>query len=102
MTISAYAINKVCWLAGRDSDFRQRLRIDPHDTLTRFTPPLGVEATAAFLSGDVAALSAMGANRYLLVGIARQRLFGLDRSSYVARLRAAYEADPKGRTDIAG
>jgi hypothetical protein len=42
----------------------------------------------------------MGTNRFLLGAIGRHALFGLDQKSYVERLRAAYEADPEGRSDI--
>jgi hypothetical protein len=68
--------------------------------LAKVVPSLTAEESDAFLAGDVAALSGLGGNRYLMMGLARNRLFGLDEQSYVARLRAAYEQDPEGRSDI--
>jgi hypothetical protein len=87
--VSAYAINKVCWLANRDDQFRQRLMVDPERTLQRFVPALKEDERAALLRGDIGALVAFGANRYLLAALGRRRLFGLDRDRYTERLRTA-------------
>jgi hypothetical protein len=89
--VSAYAINKVCWLANRDDRFRQLLMVDPDRTLQQFTPALRENERIALLQGDIGALVAFGANRYLLAALGRRRLFGLDRDSYTERLRSAYE-----------
>ena len=98
--MTAYAINKVCWRAARDDAFRLALRAEPEHALSSFTPTLSPEEVNAFLTGDVAHLCAMGAHRFLLQTIPRLGLFGLDRTTYVARLRAAYDANPAGRPDI--
>ena len=34
--MTAYAINKVCWLSERNEQFREKLRADPEDGLARF------------------------------------------------------------------
>jgi hypothetical protein len=98
--MSDYAIKKVCWLAGEDPAFLAQLSADPAGTLASCTPPLSEDEQAAFLAGDVAALSGMGASRYLLMMLARLGLFGLTMPSFVGSLKAAYDADPTGRPDI--
>jgi Aromatic-ring-opening dioxygenase LigAB, LigA subunit len=98
--MSDYGINKVCWLAAKDAPFREQLKTDPEAALKSFMPPLLESEQRALLTGDVAALSAMGAHRYLLQNLAVFGLFELDMPGLVQRLRAAYEADPTGRTDI--
>jgi hypothetical protein len=44
---------------------------------------------AAVLSGDVGKLYLMGVNMFILDSIARHELFGIDRNSYLAQVRAA-------------
>ena len=41
----------------------------------------------ALLAGDVATLERMGAHGYLLANLGRARVFGLDRQSYVRRIK---------------
>jgi hypothetical protein len=96
--VSVHAINKVCWLANRDDRFRQMLVVDPERTLRQFTPALMDEERVALLHGDVGALVAFGANRYLLAVLGRRGLFGLDRDAYTDRLRSAYASSPKVRS----
>jgi len=98
--MTAYAINKVCIQAAADANLRRRIKIDPEGTLQTSVPPLSAEEKAAFLAGDVAELVRMGASRYLLMGAARSGLFGLDIPTFTEKLRAAYLADPDGRSDI--
>jgi len=95
-----YAVNNACRLALKDVAFRQALTVDPEATLRSVRPELTDAEVAAFLNGDVAALCAMGAHRYLLGFLGRFRLLGLDWDTYVGRLREAYESDPAARTDI--
>jgi hypothetical protein len=95
--VSVYAINKVCWLANRDDRFRQLLMVDPERTLRHLVPALDDEERVALLRGDVGALVAFGANRYLLAAIARRNLFGLDRRTYTERLRSACASSPDVR-----
>jgi hypothetical protein len=95
-----YAVNNACRLAMKDVSFRQALAVDPEATLRSVRPELTEAEVAAFLSGDVATLCAMGGHRYLLGFLARFQLFELDWATYVRRLREAYESDPTGRTDI--
>jgi hypothetical protein len=93
--MSAYAINKVCWLAKQDGRFRQLLVVDPDRTLRQCVPALEESERTALLEGDIGALVAFGASRYLLGALGRLHLFGLDADSFRDRLRSAcvsYEA----------
>lgn len=96
--MTAYAINKVCWLANRDDDYRRLIRVDPEDALRRAVPRLSDDERIALLGGDVGALVAMGASRYLLASLGRRRLFGLDSASYRLRLQEAIEASASVRS----
>jgi hypothetical protein len=87
--VSAYAINKVCWLANQDDGFRQLLAVDPDRTLRRCVPALQEGERIALLEGDIGALVAFGASRYLLASLGRRHLFGLDAHSFRERLRSA-------------
>lgn len=87
--MSTYGINKVCWLAKRDGGFRQLLMVDPDRTLRQFVPGLDEAERTALLEGDVGALVAFGASRYLLAALGRMHLFGLDADSYRERLRSS-------------
>jgi hypothetical protein len=44
---------------------------------------------AAVLSGDVGKLYLMGVNMFILDSIARHELFGIDRNTYLAKIRGA-------------
>lgn len=95
--MSSYAINKVCRLANTDDRFRQLLQVAPERTLHSFVPALTDAERDALLAGDVGALVAFGASRYLLAALGRRNLFGLDREEYTRQLRSAYESSPAVR-----
>ena len=82
--MSAYGINKVCYLAQADLRFRERLRSDPVAALANL--PLDEAELQALLSGDVAALHRMGGLDFLLSNLARFGSFGLTRDLYVDRM----------------
>jgi hypothetical protein len=98
--MSAYAINKVCVGIRNDPSFRWKLSVRPEETLLAVRPALSEEEITAFLEGDAAKLSALGANRYLMLALARLQIGGLTPTNYVEKLRQAYLAAPEARSDI--
>lgn len=85
--MSVYAVNLVGRRTLRDPDFARRLSEDPAPALEQFD--LEQEERDALLAGDVAALYAMGAHEYLLMGLARREVLGLDMPTYSDRIRTA-------------
>jgi hypothetical protein len=83
--MSAYGINKVCYLAQADLRFREQLRSEPAAALVDL--PLEDAERQALLAGDVAALHRMGGLDFLLSNLARFGSFGLTRDLYVERMR---------------
>lgn len=86
--MSAYAVNKVCYLVARDPSFREGLRADPDALLARFEPPLSEDERSALVSGEVGQLSALGAHDFLLLNLFRFSMFSLDLPTYVERMKA--------------
>ena len=82
--MTAYAVNKICWLVERDPEFRERLRRDIDDALAGFK--LHPEEVRALKSGDVATLFLKGAHPFLLQHLARHGIAGLDRALYRQRI----------------
>jgi hypothetical protein len=82
--MTAYAINKVCFLSERDARFREQLRTDPQAALAAFK--LDADERLALLEGDVATLFRKGGHPFLLQHLAQHRLFGLDREVYRQRI----------------
>ena len=87
--MSAYAINKVCYLSERDERLREQLRTDPEGALATFK--LAPEERQALLAGDVATLFRQGGHPFLMQHLARHRLFGLDRDLYRQRILSLNE-----------
>ncbi len=85
--MSTYAVHKVCWLAHHDPEFRERMRQDPSAAIADFR--LTDTERTALLSGDVGALALMGAHGYLLGFLQRYQLLGLNRDTYLERMRPA-------------
>lgn len=85
--MSVYAINLVGRRTLRDAEFARRLGEDPALALEQFD--LTPEEREALLAGDVAALYEMGAHEYLLMGLARRGVFGLDMPTFSDRIRTA-------------
>ena len=85
--MSLYQLNKILYLLEVDTGFLARMKSDPADAIK------GMELTederAAVLSGDVGKLYLMGVNMFILDSIARHELFGIDRNTYLAKIRAA-------------
>jgi hypothetical protein len=82
--MTAYAINKVCYLSERDERVREQLRSDPEAALAHFK--LDPDERQALLAGDVATLFLKGGHPFLLQHLAQHRLFGLDRELYRERI----------------
>lgn len=83
--MSAYAINKVCYLIQTDIDFRERMRRDPAGALSGL--PLTDEERQAFLDWDVAKLYQAGAHSFLLSRLARFGCLGMSRTDYIRSMR---------------
>jgi hypothetical protein len=85
--MSLYQLNKIMYLLEVDADFLARMKSNPADAIQGME--LTEEERAAVLSGDVGKLYSMGVNMFILDSIARHELFGIDRNSYLAQVRAA-------------
>jgi hypothetical protein len=85
--VSLYQLNKIMYLLEVDAAFLARMKSDPADAIKNME--LTEEERAAVLSGDVGKLYLMGVNMFILDSIARHELFGIDRNSYLAQVRAA-------------
>jgi hypothetical protein len=87
--VSIYAVNKLCRRVVHEPELRAALATDPDAALRAATPPLSEDEIAALLAGDVARLSHMGANHFLLHQLGRWQVLGLDLPTYAERIRAA-------------
>jgi hypothetical protein len=85
--MSIYSVHQVCWLAHHDHEFRERMRQDASAAIADFR--LTDDERNALLAGDVGSLALMGAHGYLLGFLQRYRLLGLDRETYLERMRPA-------------
>jgi hypothetical protein len=85
--MSLYQLNKIMYLLEVDAGFLARMKSDPADAIKDME--LTEDERAAVLSGDVGKLYLMGVNMFILDSIARHELFGIDRNSYLAQVRAA-------------
>lgn len=88
--MSVYAVDKVCYRIVLEPAFRAALDADAEAVLRAVHPPLDREEVEALTTGDVGALSRMGANHFLLSQLGRFQLFGLDLRTYAERIRAAH------------
>lgn len=83
--MSIYAINKMFYMLENDATFRGRLKSQPMEVIAEL--PLTQEEREALASGDVAALFQMGVHAFLLNGLSRHQLFGVNRENYFPRIR---------------
>jgi hypothetical protein len=83
--MSVFAIHKFLFRIRNDDVFRQRVQANPQAVLdeTRLT---GAERSA-LERGDVRTLYTMGVHAFLLQELAIYHVFGLDRTTYRARIR---------------
>jgi hypothetical protein len=87
--MSLYQLNKIMYLLEVDADFLAGMRADAARAVKDIE--LTEEERAALLAGDVGKLYLMGVNMFMLDSIARHELFGVNRESYLAQVRAAAE-----------
>jgi hypothetical protein len=92
--MTAYAINKVCWLLERDAEFRGRMRRDLDAALTGFK--LAPDEAQAIRTGDVATLFRKGGHAFLLQHLWRHGIGGLDRTLYRQRITSLNENPEPG------
>src|SRR5437867_184443 len=98
--MSVYGINKVCYLAQADLNFREQLRRDPETALSTF--PLTDQERRAFLEHDMASLYQAGAHSFLLSRLPRFQSMGLTRSGYVNNMRTLLSGDERHELELRG
>lgn len=85
--MSIYEVHSICRAALKDESFREALNEDPEAALSAFELDPGERD--ALLTGDVAALYAMGAHEYVLMWLGRAEVFGLKVPTYMQRITQA-------------
>jgi Aromatic-ring-opening dioxygenase LigAB, LigA subunit len=85
--MSLYQLNKILYLLEVDAEFLTKIKSNPAEATKSME--LTDEERSALLRGDVGKLYLLGANPFILDSIARHELFGLNRESYLAAVRAA-------------
>jgi hypothetical protein len=96
--MSLYQLNKILYLLEVDAEFLTRMKSNPAEATKSME--LTDEERSALLRGDIGKLYLLGANLFILDSIARHELFGLNRESYLAAVRAA--AASRSGTPIPG
>ncbi len=85
--MSAYAVNKVCHLVGKDEAFRKSLDADPAAVLAAFD--LSEDERAALIGGEVGRLYELGAHGYLLGHLTRHETLGITVEKFGDRMTRA-------------
>ena len=85
--MSIYDVHAICRAALKDESFRTALNENPEAALRGFD--LEPAEREALLTGDVAALYAMGAHEYVLMWLGRAEVFGLNIPTYMQRITQA-------------
>ena len=85
--MSTYRVNKLFYKLETDQAYLDQFRADPPGELARID--LTDEERTALLAGDVGKLYLMGAHPFLMNTLARQGLLGLNRETYLQRVREA-------------
>lgn len=85
--MSLYQLNKIMYLLEVDAEFLARMKSDPAAAVKDFD--LTAQERRALLDGEAGELYVMGVNAFILDSLARHELLGLDRDSYLAKVRAA-------------
>jgi hypothetical protein len=88
--MSIYSVNLFCRRVVHEAEFCELVKRDPEVALGAFD--LEPAEREALRAGDVATLYALGAHEYLLMGLGRRGVFGLDIPTFSARIR---EAEPR-------
>jgi hypothetical protein len=87
--MSAYEVNKILYRLHHAPAFLEEFRADPRRAIEGVN--LTDQERTAFLSGDVATLSRLGAHDFLLGNFPRFQLLGMTRDAYQQRMRALLE-----------
>lgn len=90
--MSLYGVHKLLHRVQVDTSLRTRLRNDPAGALAEFD--LDGDERSALLAGDVATLARLGVHTFLLSRLPRFGAFGLDRETYITRMRTLLD-DPE-------
>ena len=98
--MSVYGINKVCYLAQSDLNFREHLKRDPQAALTGL--PLTEQERRAFLERDMATLYKAGAHTFLLSRLPRFDSMGMSRADYVRSMRTTLTEDERRQLEAKG
>ncbi len=98
--MSTYGINKVCYLAQSDLNFRERLKREPEKALIGF--PLTDDEREAFLKWDMAKLYQAGAHSFLLSRLPRFDSMGLTRDAYVNSMRTLLTEEDRRQLESKG
>ncbi len=83
--MSVYYVNKVFYKIETEPDFLNRFRNGVDEALHGFR--LTSEERDAIKAGNIETLYRMGVHAFLLNVLARHRLCGLDRDSYIERIK---------------
>ena len=83
--MSIYSVNKMFYTLENDADFRQRMLADPIKAMDEYS--LTSQEQDALTRGDVEKLFQMGVHPFLLNGMSRHQLFGVNRGNYLPRIR---------------
>ena len=90
--MSVYYVNKVMYMIENDPDFVEKMRSNVDEALKGFR--LTDEEQAAIKSGEIATLYHMGVHAFLLNGLARHNLCGVNRDNYIERIRTVASKHP--------
>lgn len=84
--MSIYQVEKLCYRALHDPEFREALKADPAGMIAAL--PFTDEERSLLMRGEVGRLYELGAHPYLLSHISRLQLFGVTPEQYRERMRA--------------
>ena len=85
--MTAYHLNRVLYLLHTDASFLAGFRADASAALSDL--PLSPTIGTALIQGDVTALYLAGAHPFLLHGLVRHQLCGVDQERYMTDVRRA-------------
>ena len=83
--MSIYSLNKMFYTLENDAPFRQRMVADPAKAMGEYS--ITAPEMEALTRGDVGKLFQMGVHPFLLNGMSRHQLFGVNRGNYLPRIR---------------
>jgi hypothetical protein len=90
VTMSVFALNKLCHRMLGDTAFRAAMQRDPAFAIAEYK--LAPAERDALLAGDVARLYEMGVHPFILSFLTRYEICGLTAEVYSERIRAANDS----------